>query len=135
MKAFFYVFLFSFLVSSVMAKRQAPVDVPSVLVGDISISVPHFTEINGVSIRGGVLEAQDSKTGEVVWSLQVYETDLALSLEKDVQDVFIKTLSYDATHEILILSNEREEVFVVDLKTRAVRKIAGRGLGQAAEKQ
>ena len=135
MKAFFYVFLFSLLVSSVMAKRQAPVDVPSVLVGDISISVPHFTEINGVSIHGGVLEAQDSKTGEVVWSLQVYETDLALSLEKDIQDVFIKTLSYDATHEILILSNEREEVFVVDLKTRAVRKIAGRGLGQAAEKQ
>jgi hypothetical protein len=124
MKTLFQFFLSAFLVSSVSAERSAPVEIAPVAVGHVMISAPHFCQIDGVPVSGGVLEARDSKSGKLVWSVQVYKTAYDPALEGDVQDVFIKTLSYDATHGLLILSDEKDRVFVVDLKSRKVTPIA-----------
>jgi hypothetical protein len=133
MKTLFHLFLSTLLVSSVFAKRSAPIEVPSVAVGQVMVSAPHFAQIDGVPIRGGVLEARDSRTGKVVWSVQVYKTKYDSKLETDVQDVFIKTLSHDAIHELLILSDERGRVFVVDLKTHKVTPIVRNGTTQKTD--
>ncbi|MCF7673747.1 MAG: hypothetical protein K9N23_01565 [Akkermansiaceae bacterium] len=133
MKNLFLLFLSALLVSSVFAKRAAPIEVPALAVGDVTISAPHFAQINGVPIRGGVLEARDSRTKRLIWSVQVYKTKYDLGLEKDIQDVFIKTLSHDVTHGLLIMSDERDRVFVVDLKTRKVTPLERSGTTQKAE--
>lgn len=123
MKTPLYLLLSAILVSNVFAKRSAPADVPSVVVGHERISAPHFTEIGGVPVRGGVLESRDSETGKVVWSVRIYKTDYDPNLEGDVQDVFIKTLSHDAVHGLLIMSDEKGRVFVLDLQSRQVTPI------------
>lgn len=123
MKTPLYLLLSAILVSNVFAKRSAPIDVPTVVVGHERISAPHFTEIGGVPVRGGMLESRDSETGKVVWTVQIYKTNYDSKLEEDVQDVFIKTLSHDAVHGLLIMSDEKGRVFVLDLKTRQVTPI------------
>ena len=44
-------------------------------------------------------------------------------MEKDVQDVFIKSLSFDKTHNLLILSDEAGRIFVLDLQSKKVTQI------------
>jgi hypothetical protein len=131
MKTLFQLFLSILFASSVLAKRAAPVEVAPVTVGNVVISVPHFCQVDGVAVRGGVLEARDSATGKLVWSMRVYKIPYDPALEGDVQDVFIKTLSHDATHGLLLLSDESDRVFVVDLKSRKVTPVAR---GEAPEK-
>jgi hypothetical protein len=104
-----------------------------VAVGHVTISAPHFCQVDGVPVRGGVLEARDSTTGKLVWNVQVYKTPHDPALEGDVQDVFIKTLSYDAIHDLLILSDEKDRVFVVDLKSRKVTPVARGGAPEKTE--
>ena len=129
MKLLLQLVLSAMLVVSAAAKRMAPDEVPPVVAGKVTISVPHFTQINGVAVRGGVLEARDTETKKLVWSVQVYATQQDPALEGDVQDVFIKTLSYDATHGLVIVSDEAQRVFVVDLKTQQVTPILRDGKG------
>ena len=45
------------------------------------------------------------------------------ALEKDVQDVFIKTLSFDKSHNLLIISDEKSRIFVLNLITKKVTLI------------
>ncbi len=127
MKALILAFLSALSVTSVLAKRSAPVEVPPVVVGDVMVSVPHFTEIDGAAVKGGVLEARDSRTKKLLWNVRVYQTNHDPGLEEDVQDVFIKTLVHDAAHGLLVLSDEMDRVFVVDLKSRAVTPVSRSG--------
>ena len=99
-----------------MAKRLAPNEVAPVKTDKAVISVPHFP-------KGGVLEAHDPKTKKLLWRVQVYKTVYDKNLEKDVQDVFIKSLSYDKRHNLLIMSDEKGRVFVLNLKTKKVTQI------------
>ena len=113
--------LFLFQVDT-SAKRLAPAKVDPVETPGAVISVPHFPKGDRTQ-NGGVLEAHHPDSGELLWRVQVYETAYRPSLERDVQDVFIKSLTFDARHGILILSDERERIFVLNLDNRKVTRI------------
>jgi len=110
------------LASTATAKRIAPKKVAPVKVGEHIVSVPHFPA-GKLAQNGGVIEAHHPKTNKLLWRIQVYETAYEEALEKDVQDVFIKSLSYDESHNLLILSDEKGRIFVLDLETKKVTQI------------
>ncbi len=111
-------FLFA---STLMAKRAAPKEVPAIATEQAVFSVPHFPEGNRIQ-NGGVVEARDPKTKKLLWRIQIYKTEYK-ALEKDVQDVFIKTLKFDKVHNLLIMSDEKSRVFVLNLSTKKVTQI------------
>ena len=107
---------------NVMAKRASPEKVPPIATEKAVYSVPHFPEGDQVQ-NGGVVEARDPKTKKLLWQIRVYETKYDGALEKDVQDVFIKSLTLDKVHNLLIMSDEKSRVFVLNLITRRVTQI------------
>uniref|UniRef100_A0A7S4GHI0 Uncharacterized protein n=1 Tax=Eutreptiella gymnastica TaxID=73025 RepID=A0A7S4GHI0_9EUGL len=73
--------------------------------------------------NGGYIEAHKSKSdGERLWYLRVYETRYTPGLERDVQDVFIKSMAMDAEHDRLVVEDERGVVYWVHLSDRTVTR-------------
>lgn len=123
MKAIIYATALMVLLSAnVMAKRIAPKEVPPIATDTAVFSVPHFPEGDRIQ-NGGVIEARDPKTKKLLWQVQVYKTNYDEALEKDVQDVFIKSLTLDKVHNLLILSDEESRVFALNLTTKKVTRI------------
>lgn len=123
MRNIFYTTTFILLLASnVIAKRNAPEEVPPITTEKAVLSVPHFAYLNDTQ-NGGVVEARHPKTKKLLWRIQIYKTDYDKGLEQDVQDVFIKTLSFDKSHNLLIMSDEKSRVFVLNLTTKRVTQI------------
>ena len=122
------------LASSVMAGREAPEAVPSISTREAVYSVPHFVAINGNRQNGGFIQAHHPKTKELLWTVKVYMTRYDNDREDDVQDVFIKSLSLDEEHNLLILSDEKSRVYALDLATKEVILIRQEKPGNAPEK-
>src|SRR5687767_9073211 len=115
-----------------MAKRAAPEQVPSVEHNGIRYTadgvvvsqktVGGWRVVTRRTIATGFIEAIDTKTNKRLWKLRVYKTRYDPRLEKDVQDVFITSL--EISGNALLVVNERDERYEVDLKSRKVtRKI------------
>jgi hypothetical protein len=113
------------LVCNAPAERDAPPKVVSPVKTDNAIiSAPHGIrnyQKNEVSRMGGVLEAHHPTTKELLWRIQVYDP-IDQTREEDPH-VFIRSLSFDKIHNLLILSDELERVYVLDLKTKKVTQI------------
>jgi hypothetical protein len=123
MKAFIYSSTFVFLLAtSAMAKRNAPQEVPVIKTEDAVFSVPHFPKGDRTQ-NGGFIEAHHPETKKLLWRIRVYKTNDNPALEKDVQDVFISTLSFDKSHNLLIMADEKSRVFVLNLTTKNVTQI------------
>ncbi len=116
------VVLIALFSTTVMAKRAAPEEVPPVKTEQAVFSAPHFPEGERKQ-NGGEVQARDPRTNALLWQVQVYTTKYDEGLEKDVQDVFIKTLSLDKIHNLLILSDEKSRVFVLNLTNKKVTRI------------
>jgi hypothetical protein len=125
MKAIVYTTtLLLLLATTVMAKRIAPKEVPSIKTDKAVFSVPHFPGRER-SQNGGVIEAHHPETKELLWRVTLYKTVYDETLEGDVQDVFITTLSFDKAHNLLIASDEMSRVFVLDVGTQKVTQVRG----------
>ncbi|MDA7514648.1 hypothetical protein N8513_01495 [bacterium] len=123
MKTIFYATILMLLAGlNVMAKRAAPEKVSPIATDKAVYSVPHFPGGDRMQ-NGGVIEARDSKTKKLLWQVQIYKTKYDEALEKDVQDVFIKSLTLDKVHNLLIMSDEKSRVFVLNLITKRVTQI------------
>ena len=110
------------LALSVKAKRTAPEEVPAVVTDKAVFSVPHFSTRERTQ-NGGFVEAHNPETKKLLWRIQIYKTVYNQAMEQDVQDVFIKTLSFDKSHNLLIMSDEKSRVFVLNIATRKVTQI------------
>lgn len=105
--------------ASSFAKRAAPQEVKPVVYNGVKYTAVHWGLSRGLDQNGGYVEASDIKTGKQLWLLRVYRIDYD-SREKDVQDVFITKLAIERGR--LIVTNEKGEKFIVDLKTRSVSR-------------
>lgn len=103
------------------AKRVPPKDVEPVIYKDIKYIAPYFKIINKEVRRCGYVEAWDLKTNKKLWDIQVYKIDYDPILEQDVQDIFITSLTIK--NERLVVVNERNEIYEIDLKTKTISKI------------
>lgn len=102
------------LAPAAFAKRAAPAKVEPVVSEGVEYRAPVENK--------GVVEAWDKATGKKLWEKQVYAVKIDPGMEKDVQDVFIRKLEINAGK--LIVTNERDDVYSIDLKTREVTKVA-----------
>lgn len=110
------------LAADVTAKRTVPGEVPPTTTEKAVFSVPHFPE-GDCSQNGGVIEARDPKTNKLLWQVRIYHTPYDEALEKDVQDVFIRSLTLDKAHGLLIISDGKSRMFVLNLASNKVTRI------------
>jgi hypothetical protein len=103
--------------------RLAPKDVAPVIVDRTSYAVIHWGKKRGLDQNGGYISATDLDSNKELWVLKVYDTEYDPEMEGDVQDVFIKSLSKVWFRNQLKVVNEREEQYLIDLKTRKVTRI------------
>ncbi|HKQ73767.1 MAG TPA: hypothetical protein VJ810_08585 [Blastocatellia bacterium] len=102
------------------AKRSAPKEVTPIAHEGVRYTAHHWVWANGRRIAGGYIEAFNAKTSKRLWRIKVYEAKSSPQLEKDVQDVFITSIAIE--NDKLIVVNERNERYEMDLKTRKVAK-------------
>jgi len=120
---FLYALVFTvILASQAFAKRLEPVEVKPVHFKGIIYSVPPFILDEKSPQNGGFLEARDGKD-KLIWRVQIYKTAYNPLLEQDVQDVFINSLSLDKAHGILMISDEKDRIFTVDIFTKKVTRL------------
>ncbi|HWB60180.1 MAG TPA: hypothetical protein VG733_11855 [Chthoniobacteraceae bacterium] len=97
------------------AKRGEPAKVEPVVYEGVRYSAPNDDNLRGY------LVAVDVATGKKLYEIDVYKTMVMDGLEADVQWVFIKNLEIKG--DKLIVTDEKDRQYSVDLKTRTVRKI------------
>ncbi|WP_394176723.1 hypothetical protein [Thalassotalea litorea] len=102
------------------AKRKEPAEVPPIVHGEFIYTVPHGAADNGTAQNGGFVRVLDAKTGTYVWGIQVYKINYDDSLETDAQDVFITSIELNFWRTQLIVRNESEQEFRIDLSKRVV---------------
>ena len=71
----------------------------------------------------GFIEASVPKSGELIWSRQIYTVKYDPDLEGDVQDVFIKSITVQGNH--LIITNERNSKYQLNLHSLEVIILKG----------
>jgi hypothetical protein len=99
------------------ASRVPPPKVEAVMIDGIRYAQrPGRESVDGQV--GGLLSAYDS-AGKLLWTLKVYENVRRPDLEGDVQDVYFSSMAVEPDGRLRIV-NENEEVFLVDVKSRAV---------------
>lgn len=101
------------------AKRRAPVVKP-VTVQGVRYEPLRRPDEHGFAQSGGVLAAIDDKTGKYLWGVQLYATLFDAAEEHDVQEVYIKELSYDKAQHAIVATDERKRVWSVNIATHAV---------------
>lgn len=99
------------------AKRGAPKPVAPVRHGGLEFRAPHDLM--------GSIEAVDAERGVRAWYRQIYVVARDLSLETDVQDVYVTKLQVIPDRDVLEVTNERGWVYELDLKTFEVKTIKG----------
>jgi outer membrane protein assembly factor BamB len=108
-------------------KRPALADVPPVVSGNVRYEVPNYN--NPCSQNGGCVVAYNNTTNALLWSVEVYCTHYDSSLEEDVQDIFITSLTVEGGQ--VLVANEKGLHFAIDPTTQQVTGDA-RGCDKAA---
>lgn len=104
-------------------ERAAPEVVAPAVYGDIEFVVIHFP-LKGSKIQnGGYIEARNKNSGKKLWGVQVYTTNYDKQSEQDVQDVFITEVTVDEQKRVLIVKDERNRRYMVDIETQQVAQL------------
>ena len=111
-----------FSVSDAQAKRKAPESVPSVSHDGVKYQVVHYQVDNGHQ-NGGYIKAVSGKDGKKRWEALIYLVEYDADLERDVQDCFITSLRLDTKKSRLIITNEKQQLYYVDLKSQRVKHV------------
>jgi hypothetical protein len=97
----------------VAAKRSAPEPVHSIIVGRVEYSAPGWPM--------GFIIATDTRTRREIWRKRIYRVRIDPTLERDVQDVFITSLTL--VHDNLFITDERGRRYALELTTRRVTRL------------
>lgn len=106
-----------------LAKRDAPVEVQAVTYQGIVYSVPHFGFQNGSNQNGGFVKAVNENSNEVMWVKRIYKIWYNPFKEQDAQDVFITSMQLSSDYKHLIITNERNEMYSLNIGTRKVKRL------------
>ena len=113
--ALYLVTLLSIWFSASYAKRALPQEVKPIMHKGIECRAPHDYM--------GCIEAWDIKSKEIIWRKQVYVIKHVIGVERDVQDVFIKSMRL--SDNFLVIINEKGFEYTLDLKSLEVKAIKG----------
>ena len=104
---------------SASADRLPPPVVPPVDRGGVRYSQAEDGRSVGAAHVGGVLVASDTRSGQRLWTLAVYDNPIDLKLEADVQWLFFKSMAFDTDGRLRIV-NEAGRTYFVDVNNRRV---------------
>jgi hypothetical protein len=102
-------------VSEAFAKRAPPEIVAPVQSGDLEFRAPQS--------EMGFVEAWDIKRDQLDWRRQIYVVRYMVDLERDVQDVFIRSI--ELKDNALRVRNERQSEYRLDLDSLEVTVVKG----------
>lgn len=120
-RAILIIIIFTICVNS-FAKRVAPKKVEPLIHGNFVYIAPHFTNIDGANQNGGYIKVLDAKSGVKLWGLLVYKTEYDPDLEKDIQDVFITSLSINFLGTKLTVTDELGRQYEINISDKSVTK-------------
>ncbi len=75
--------------------------------------------------RGGYLVAIDSKTGERLWRLKIYDVPDSRAAGVEMGGIYFRSMSFANGNKALDIENEVGSVYRVDLETHEIRKLSG----------
>lgn len=101
-------------------KRVAAPAVEPVTIGKLRFQVILRGKERGLAQNGGYIAALDAASLKELWVLRVYEIKYDPSLETDVQDVFITSMSKRLFRDVLKITDENGRSYLVDINTRKV---------------
>jgi len=99
----------SVIKSEISVKRAAPKKVEPIIINNIRYT----------STMNEIL-ATETESNNLLWKKEIYEVIYDKNLETDVQDIFIDSISVN--QNMMFIRNEKNEVFVLNLKTLQVKK-------------
>ena len=103
-----------------MAKRASPAPIAPITTAGVRYEAPHWSFQNACKTNGGCIEARDARSNqELLWYVQVYKVRYLPFLERDVQDVFVASISVE--EDDLVVVDEKGRKHNIDLTTRKVR--------------
>lgn len=106
------------------ASRAAPPMVPPVTHAGIRYEQLDDERLPGIDPDANYVVARDAGSNAVLWTLQVYRTEVVPGLETDVQAVYFKSMRLSDDAAQLLIEDEIGRHFVVDLAARTVRQVA-----------
>jgi hypothetical protein len=115
----------AFAVSVAHGRRSAPKGVPPVTKGSIQYRAPRS--------HMGCIEAWDKARDKLMWRRQIYVVKYDTTLERDVQDVFVKEMKLK--ENVLVVTNERNSEYQLDLKSLEVKVVNGSLVEEVVLKQ
>jgi len=101
-------------------KRLAPKKVPPVTHRGIRYEVPPFGMSGDRGQNGGYVQARTADDNRLLWERLVYRIQYDPALERDVQDVFITSISVSEDGHRLLVENDKRERFEMDLSCGVV---------------
>lgn len=103
-----------------MKKRSEPEQVEAICRGNVRYEAPLWGKSRGLGQNGGHVVAIDQATGKELWVAQLYDVRYDPNMEADKQDVFLTSLTLDASGSRLLAEDERGRQFALDLFSRQV---------------
>eukprot|EP01031_Cornospumella_fuschlensis_P036429 gene36429-44191_t len=110
----------------VMAKRLAQPRVSPIDIQGCRLS-PHYSRTDDLRQVNGGLQSVDMSNGEVLWTNVLFSVTYNPHLERDVQDVFVKSLKYDSAKDHVIVEDEKRRVYVVNWHNGEIIHLGSRG--------
>ena len=113
MKNFAAIMILMSVISTAMvfAKRAAPARVAAIRNGEMELRAP--------TSQLGCVEAWDTKHNELLWRRQIYVVRYTAGLERDVQDIFIRSMALK--DNVLTVTNENQSEYLLESETLEVR--------------
>jgi hypothetical protein len=108
-----------FTPSITLAKRKPPKELNPVRRGGIKYSIHHGELLKKKTTDGAYIRAYDIALSEPLWDLKIYSIEYDEEMEKDVQDVFVR--SFKLKKDKFIIRNERNDMFIVNIRTKKVK--------------
>lgn len=104
------------------ADRIPPANVSPIIIEGIRYEVIHWGKDWGLWQNGGYISAIEMASGKELWVLKIYDVTYDPGMEKDVQDIFIKSMSKPFFSKKLKIVDEKGRKFIVDITNRSVRQ-------------
>jgi hypothetical protein len=103
-----------------MKKRSEPGHIEPISRGNVRYEAPPWGKSRGLGQNGGHVVAIDQATGRQLWVAQLYDIGYDPNMEEDKQDVFLSSLTLDASGSSLLAEDEHGRHYALDLFSRQV---------------
>ncbi|MFH1692237.1 MAG: hypothetical protein ABIC68_06730 [Candidatus Omnitrophota bacterium] len=117
-KIFCILLLTLFVFPSLLFAKRASIEYPNkIIIKNIEYIASYET---GNLFQKAYIEAKNIETDEIIWKKEIYQIPLNPIMEQDIQWVMITKI--EMKDNKLLISNENEQNYLLDLETLEIEK-------------